>query len=1082
MPPIDPSIDPTQTIDQERSLPTKTLPDTLDESNKPPVDNLGSATSLLPVDVPTIPGYRILAEIARGGMGRVYAGQELALDREVAIKTLLPGANAERFVTESKITAKLPHPAIPPVYALGTLEDGTPYLAMKLIRGRTLAELLRERSRPTDELSRYLQIFEQIAQAVGFAHSRGIIHRDLKPLNVMVGEFGEVQVMDWGLAKEQSKSASSESAPANLAEDAQLTIDGVIMGTPSYMAPEQARGEIVDARADVFALGSILATILTGQPAFVGQNARETVALAANAVLTDVFARLDACEADGELVALARHCLAPAREDRPANAQAVAAEVAAYRSEVENRLRQAETEAAEALVRVAEQRKRRRLTLVAASVVTVVLLVGIVGTAIGLMRANTAAEQEREAKTFAQGETRRAEENADKERQARRQADQEKTIALAVREFLQNRLIRQANPYENSRLSQLFNDGQRKGAGEQHAPSRDLTVRELLDQAAKDFSPDTVAAKFPEQPLVQAEILQTIGETYEGLKEFGKSVPYMQAAHALRVKHLGPTDPVSLASQVNLIFTYLAAGRLTDTVQSMNDIAILLEGLVKEVPEEVAARQEHPVLKKLDAVLNRIFERANPDSFAYKPIEISLVEGAFLAVQGPILLGRVSRLQEQFQQRFGREDPRCIAIDLWLAFGMDAMGQSLNASHRYEAIVAKAEKLLPSDSRLLDGLREVLLVSYVKTGRERDRWLPMLTQQYESKLKRNGPEHPSTSISLANLAWCYAENRRFDEAIRHWEKARKAREPLFGPEHPDTFTILNYLARAYQGAGRVDEAINLLEQVRKSSETKFGSEHRQTLVTQYNLAGAYRDANRLDEAITLYEQVRKAEEANFGAEHPDTLTTQHDLAGAYRDAGRFDEAIKLFEQVRKARETKLGSEHPHTLSTLVGLGLAYFVSEQWEKSASVFRELIPQQRKRLKANDPELGEMIALGGLSALKARQFDEAEPLLREALAIREKAQPTAWSTFNAQSMLGGALLGQKKYAEAEPLLLRGYAGIKQRLATIPAPARPRVPEAVDRLISLYEALNKPDEVAKWRKERELYPSPPQPDKKQD
>ena len=218
----------------------------------------GSTEPRLPVspaDAPSIPGYRITAEIAAGGMGRVYAGHDLTLDREVAIKTLLAGANVERFVTEAKITARLPHPGIPPVHALGMLADGTPFLAMKLIRGRTFSELLNERPSPLSELPRFVRIFEQIAQAVGFAHAQGIIHRDLKPHNVMVGAFGEVQVMDWGLAKQVGKdegegmrdekeetadgSSSSFIPPASSFQ----TQAGVVLGTPGYMAPEQARAK-----------------------------------------------------------------------------------------------------------------------------------------------------------------------------------------------------------------------------------------------------------------------------------------------------------------------------------------------------------------------------------------------------------------------------------------------------------------------------------------------------------------------------------------------------------------------------------------------------------------------------------------------------------------------------------------------------------------------------------------------------------------------------------------------------------------------------------------------------------------------
>src|SRR5262245_23451331 len=237
--------------------------------------------------LPAVPGYRVLREIARGGMGRVLAAYDFGLDRDVALKVLLPGAHADRFVRESRITARLPHPGIPPVYALGTLADGSPFLAMKLIAGRTLAEQMKPADRP-----RLLQAFTQVCQAVGFAHSRGIVHRDLKPANVMVGAFGEVQVMDWGLAKEltshdvavepgssQGSTVPSDGADANQTADHHWPGDstddqtqaGQVLGTPAYMAPEQARGEATNTRADVFALGGILCAILTGQPPFTGK-------------------------------------------------------------------------------------------------------------------------------------------------------------------------------------------------------------------------------------------------------------------------------------------------------------------------------------------------------------------------------------------------------------------------------------------------------------------------------------------------------------------------------------------------------------------------------------------------------------------------------------------------------------------------------------------------------------------------------------------------------------------------------------------------------------------------------------------
>ena len=351
-------------------------------------------------DLPAVPGYRVLREIARGGMGRVLAAHDLTLDRDVALKILLPGANADRFVRESKITARLPHPGIPPVHALGTLADGSPFLAMKLIAGQTLAAEMKTADRP-----QLLRAFTQVCQAVGFAHSRGVIHRDLKPDNVMVGTFGEVQVMDWGLAKDlTSREITAASRPSelqtlpNVGADPNQTSDfhestedqtqaGTVMGTPTYMAPEQARGESTDARTDVFALGGILCKILTGRPAFVGKSAREVIRLARAADLAEANARLDNCGADAELVALCRGCLSPNPTDRPANGQAVADAATAYLNGVQERLQAAERERAVAGAKAIEQRRRRKMQVIAASLVLVALLAGIAGTTVGLLDA-----------------------------------------------------------------------------------------------------------------------------------------------------------------------------------------------------------------------------------------------------------------------------------------------------------------------------------------------------------------------------------------------------------------------------------------------------------------------------------------------------------------------------------------------------------------------------------------------------------------------------------------------------------------------------------------------------------------------
>ncbi len=440
MPPPEPNTDPTLLTPQ---TPPWSDADALTQVRSEPT------VTLSPDGLPSVAGYELVREIARGGMGVVYTARDLVLDRVVAVKVMLPGADADRFVRESKITARLPHPGIPPVHELGTLPDGSPFLAMKLVAGRTLAEELKTIDRP-----RLLRALTQVCQAVGFAHSRGVIHRDLKPANVMVGAFGEIQVMDWGLAKDVTSRDTSEPPRAkgvarepvgadavqttSLAASGESTDDqtraGQVMGTPAYMAPEQARGEPTDTRTDVFALGGILCKILTGQPPFRGPSSLDLIHRAAAGDLDEANARLDGCGADAELVALCRHCLSANPQDRPADGQAVADGLTAYLNGVEERLQATEREHAVSTARAeeeaktrrmaeekaAEQRKRRKVqVLLLLSVVGLIVAAGA-GVVIASLRQD--AEQAKVEAVLAQDKAEEAEKNEANAHKATEQA------------------------------------------------------------------------------------------------------------------------------------------------------------------------------------------------------------------------------------------------------------------------------------------------------------------------------------------------------------------------------------------------------------------------------------------------------------------------------------------------------------------------------------------------------------------------------------------------------------------------------------------------------------------------------------
>lgn len=341
--------------------------------------------------------YKFIGIIGRGGMGVVLRVLDTSFQRMLAIKVLRtdhghsPVAE-RRFLDEARITGVLQHPGIPPVHEVGRLADGRPFFSMKLIDGKTLAALLGERPNLQTGLMPYLKIFEQIAQTVAYAHSQGVIHRDLKPSNIMVGAFGEVQVMDWGLAKrltgavpaavdsspsaghqairvDQTQTVNSDSTDTN-------TQAGEVLGTYAYMPPEQARGEIqtLDERCDVFGLGAVLCTILTGKPPYEGTSDEERLLATQSADLGRAWSRLESCGADAELIALAKSCLAPKADDRPRNAGQVAAEMTRYLASVQDQLQHMRIQQAEAEVKAAEETKRRRLAVFLAAAIVVLVV------------------------------------------------------------------------------------------------------------------------------------------------------------------------------------------------------------------------------------------------------------------------------------------------------------------------------------------------------------------------------------------------------------------------------------------------------------------------------------------------------------------------------------------------------------------------------------------------------------------------------------------------------------------------------------------------------------------------------------
>ncbi len=338
-----PTAPPAPSVPAASAVVTRPVPSALDAAATldAPVVGEGSLLPYVPVT-----HYRPEREIARGGMGRIIAAEDLRLGRAVALKELIDPVAEQRgrFQREALITARLQHPGIVPVYEAGRWPSGDPFFAMKLVSERPLDRVIADAVTLADRLA-LLPRLAAAADAIAYAHSQRVIHRDLKPANVLIGEFGETVVIDWGLAKSLDDVDAPDSlrpaarpirpAPARSADlgtarpdehtASTLTVAGSVMGTPAYMAPEQARGEPVDQRADVFALGAMLYHLLAGVPPYNARTATEVIAAAAASKVRPIADREPGAPSD--LVAIVERAMAPHPGERYADAGELATEL-----------------------------------------------------------------------------------------------------------------------------------------------------------------------------------------------------------------------------------------------------------------------------------------------------------------------------------------------------------------------------------------------------------------------------------------------------------------------------------------------------------------------------------------------------------------------------------------------------------------------------------------------------------------------------------------------------------------------------------------------------------------------------------
>ncbi|MFO0888896.1 MAG: serine/threonine-protein kinase [Isosphaeraceae bacterium] len=845
--------------------------------------------------------YKILEAMGQGGMGTVFLAEQLhPVRRRVALKVIKPGMDTAqviaRFEAERQALAMMDHPNIARALDAGTTDAGRPYFVMELVEGSPITRYCDENRlgiRPR------LELFVAICRAVQHAHQKGIIHRDIKPSNILVTIHDGrpvPKVIDFGIAK---------AIDQRLTERTLFTQLGQLVGTPEYMSPEQAElgGQDIDTRSDVYSLGVLLYELLTGTTPLVRERLRQvgygeilrrireeepprpSTRLSEVDTLPSLSAERDIEPSRlrrllrGELDWIVMKALEKDRSRRYETSNALARDVERYLAD-----EPVEAGPPTATYRLRKfARKHRTLLAVGTAFVTLLTLAAGVSTWQAI-RATRAEAKARIAEAEATTGLRRAVAAEKKSDAEKARAESEAAIARAVSGFLQEDLLAEAAPEKNAR-------------------DKKVTVEELLDRAGKK-----IEGRFDKQPLVEAAVRQTIGDTYKSLGNFKAARPHLQRALDLRRGELGTEHP--------------------DTLTSMHNLGVLHE-----------------------------------------------MEG-----------------------------------DL--------------------------------------GLAELFY---------RD--------ELEIERRVHGEEHPDTLLAMDRLATAYQNQAKFSEAEPLFVKSLEVTRRVQGELHKQTLAAMNNLALLYRLEGKYDEAEPILVKALQGWRRTLGPENPLTLQSINNLAVLYMLRGRLDEAEPLAIEAVATRKRVQGPEHPQTLMSMHNLARLYQNRNKLREAEALADETLETHRRLLGAVHPGTLASLNTLASIRRSLGKREESEAIFKELLDARRRAQGPGHPEVARTLRDLGQTQLELGRPTEAELRLRDALAIHEKTRPDGWERFDAMVLLGAALAGQRKYAEAEQRLLSGYEGLRAREPSIPVPSRDSIAAAARRIVDLYTAWGRPEQAAAWK-----------------
>jgi serine/threonine protein kinase/tetratricopeptide (TPR) repeat protein len=736
-----------------------------------------------PGPLPEVPGYELLDEIARGGMGVIYQARQVSLNRMVALKMISAGAFANpderaRFRTEAEAAARLRHPHIVQIYEVGTV-GGVPYLALEYMNGGNLAQALHATPLPARVAA---ELIELLARTIQAAHEQSILHRDLKPANVLL------QIADCRLQIEKQTLPDAESAicdlqsaipkitdfglAKDLSGEGKQTTTGAILGTPSYMAPEQAEGgsKHVGPQADVYALGAILYETLTGRPPFQGATMLATLFQVRTQEVVSPSLLQPGLPRD--LVTICLKALAKEPRRRYASAAALAEDLVHF-------LRDEPITARPVTSWERGWRWCRRNPMVA-SLGTALTLI-LTGSIIGLTVLYLNAQKQQHLARAGEASARRAE------------ADTKDVLA-----FFQERVLAANRP-----------KGLWGGLG------REATIKTAVDQAEP-----LVATTFADRPLVEASIRETLGNTYVSLDELPQAIAQHERAVALRRAQQGDEDLDTVGTKCGLALDYQTAGRLAEalaldqenlrffqaklgpnherTLVTMNRLAETLEGMGR------------------DADALPLFEEAWRLSAAARGAEdsttlallVSLAQSYSQNGRSSEALPLLENALKIYRGKLGSDHAETIAA-------MHGLGLVLWRLRRFpEAIAVQQEAVQrrkttfgPDHRGTLNAMNN-LAATYRDAGRTAEA-VPILEEVLKIFETKYGADHPKTLAYAFNLALVYQEVDRPADALRLIQETLALRRTKSGNEQPDVLTCMYVNASCLLQLKKYEEAAAL---------------------------------------------------------------------------------------------------------------------------------------------------------------------------------------------------------------------------------------------------------------------------------